>query len=249
MWLYAGAGWLHQIFQYQTREWQSLSQGYLYINRNLMRTGPRSKDASHVKVSFSAGWAAQAPCLLCPCSCPCTAKPSTQGWLSPAPGKGCKEKTALLMSDFLFLGTSLNCRVAHSWSKFYKLKSWHRVPFGVSWRQQWLSFWARWFFKAKLLVCCGCDIDDLIAVTVFPRCLGVAKLCLDIPGRSQRNLALTDSFSVAIYIWQSKIHKLVVKKKKTYIKRGEVIPPARLFCKWCWRAFSVAIHAFSSDSA
>lgn len=217
MWLYAGAGWLRQIFQYQRHEWQSLSQGYLYINRNLMRTGPRSKDASRVKVSFPAGWAAQTHCLLCPCPCPCTAKPSTQGWLSPAPGKGCKEKTTLLTSDFLFLGTSLDCRVAHSWSKFYKLKSWHRVPFGVSWHQQWLSFWARWFFKAKLLVCCGCDIDDLIAVTVFPRCLGVAKLCLDILGRSQRNLALTDSFSVAIYMAKKNTYIGCKGKKNIYV--------------------------------
>lgn len=77
-----------------------------------------------------------------------------------------------------------------------------------------------------MLVCCGSDIDDLIAVTVFPRCLGVAKLCLDILGRSPRNLALTDSFSVAIYM--AKKNTYIGCKGKKYIYK-EVIPPARLF--------------------
>ena len=36
----------------------------------------------------------------CPCACACPAKLSTQGRLSPAPGEGCKEPTALFTSDF-----------------------------------------------------------------------------------------------------------------------------------------------------
>lgn len=128
VWQHTGAWWLCQMFKakpWMAKSKPSTTSWWVSVyKQQLLRRGQR-REMCNVWRSSSVSCAAQAHCSLGPCPWPCPCSVLLRG-------EAARRQTLCSWVIFLFMWTN-NCRITHSLSTFWKLKSWHGAHFGVSW--------------------------------------------------------------------------------------------------------------------